>query len=162
MKRYIKFFEDLNIKKQLDVKRLNESLHNKSIENEHWKFLSSADCRKELGDKEIVPISEKILLLIKDRFNIKDGMIKDDNELKGHIWIYSYRYDYYICEYEDKWFTVWLSPNPGTMVHNNTKYWVYLCDQLDGLLNFLDFANSENRINYRPEYGKWLDLPIKK
>ena len=34
-------------------------------------------------------------------------------------------------------------------------------DQLDGLLNFLDYANSENKINFRPEYREWLNLPIK-
>jgi hypothetical protein len=147
------------------IKLFEESLHNESDENEYWKFLSSSDCRMELGDKKMVTIydqilSEKLLLLIKDRFNIKDDRIKLREQIPCMV-IYSYRYDYYIYEYEDRWFKVWLSPNPGTMVHLDTKYWVYLCDQLDGLLDFLDFVNSKNKINFRPEYGKWLNLPIK-
>jgi len=145
------------------LKKFNESLHNQPTENENWKFLSPSDCSKELEHKKIIPISEKLLLLIKDRFNIKDNRIKllQNEQPEPGMVIYSYRYDYHIYEYEDEWFTVWLCPNPGTMVHQPTYHWDYLCDQLDGLLNFLDYANSENKINFRPEYGDWINLPIK-
>lgn len=134
-----------------------ESIHNQKIKNQYYEFMPTNLVSNDLIPdewtyEEINKISDKFNLpeeIEIRRFNrgirVKSLMMDRDSIDRDMLVINIRKYSINICKYKDEWYKLVPTPNYGTMTHIETRHYVYICDQLEGVLKLLEEFIKKNK-----------------
>lgn len=127
-----------------------ESIHDKYTKNDYYEFtdklpffMSSGQVTHEDFTKdEIDEISNRYKLPKDIEIRITGIRSKSfrsiDWDYYAGLTISIRKYRLHIYKHKDEWYRVVVRPNYGTMTHQATKNYDYVCDQFIGLLKLLD------------------------
>jgi hypothetical protein len=122
-----------------------ESLHTEPMENQYYTFgkeMKYSNLRKEQWDEDEIEELKQSIQSLPDK--VRHRVFGRNESIDTYEVIDDYticinipKYKLIITKFEDEWFSVSPKPTYGTMVHLNTQYYIYQCDQINGVIKLL-------------------------